>query len=369
MQKPKLAVLISFSGSGGVEASFVNLLAEFVNYPIEIDLLLIKEQGPFVDSIPKQLNRTKFKASSAILCIPELTTYLKNNHPDALLVAKDRAARAAIIAKKLSGSKTPITVSLGTNLSASFQNKSKLQRWFRTAPMQMFYKHVNKVIGVSQGVCDDLVKVAQIPSTKTITIDNPVITPKMLELAQQPLDFQWLKDSRYKVIIGVGRLGEQKDFKTLINAFSIGYKTHPGLRLVILGEGKYRQQLELQVAALQISESVYFAGFVENPFKWIGKADVFALSSRWEGSGNVLTEAMALGIPVVSTDCPSGPSKMLQGGKLGTLVPIGDHVALSKAIIDTLNNALPPNTLKNGVKSYWASESAKHHLQALNLIN
>ena len=135
-----------------------------------------------------------------------------------------------------------------------------------------------------------------------------------------------------------GRLTPQKDFPPLLRAFCLVRKEIPGAKLIILGEGRERLRLEQLAAELGLPGSAQFPGFVLNPFAFMARAAVFVLSSRWEGFGNVLVEAMACGTPVVSTDCPSGPSEILDGGTFGRLVPPGDAAALAEAILSELRS-------------------------------
>jgi glycosyltransferase involved in cell wall biosynthesis len=162
----------------------------------------------------------------------------------------------------------------------------------------------------------------------------------------------------------VGRLQEQKDFPTLIRAFALVRQVRP-CRLVILGDGSGRAGLLALVGSLGLAKEVDLPGFQTNPYPFLGRAALFALSSAWEGSPNALTEAMALGTPVVSTDCPSGPWELLDGGRFGALVPVGDAPALAAAMASTLDKHLPPEILKAAVSEYTQETSARHYLDAL----
>jgi glycosyltransferase involved in cell wall biosynthesis len=159
--------------------------------------------------------------------------------------------------------------------------------------------------------------------------------------AEEPLTHPWFSSNQPPVILAVGRLVKQKDFDTLIRAFGLVRKERPA-RLMVLGEGREREKLLALIKNLGLEQDVTLHGFVENPFKYIKHAAVFVLSSLWEGFGNVIVEAMALGTPVVATECPSGPSEILEEGKWGRLVPPGDVDALAQSIIDTLDDSNPP---------------------------
>lgn len=366
--KPRLAVLLSLSGSGGVEKMVLNLIPEFLAQGIQVDLLAIfrkpsatswRIEGPGARVIDLGVKHTS-------LAIPALVRYLRAERPTALLAAKDRAIRAAILARTLSSVKFRLVGRLGTNLSAAMERKSAWNRWLRCQPMRWIYPAVDHIVAVSEGVASDTLAITGIPPEKVSVIRNPVVTPQTLENAQAPVDHPWMNDASIPVILGVGRLTRQKDFATLIRAFAV-VRARQATRLVILGEGKLRGELETLAGNLGVADSVSLPGYVENPHAWMARATLFVLSSRWEGSPNVLTEALALGTPVVATDCPSGPREILADGHYGALVPPGDSFLLSEAIMSTLSRPHPPSFLRHAAKQYYSPLSAHHYLQALGL--
>jgi glycosyltransferase involved in cell wall biosynthesis len=171
---------------------------------------------------------------------------------------------------------------------------------------------------------------------KIKVIYNPVITPELFAKAEEPLDHPWFRPGEPPVVLGVGRLTQAKDFPTLIRAFALVRKERPA-RLMILGEGEERPKLEALVRELGLEEDVALPGFVGNPYKYIARAGVFVLSSAWEGLPTTLVEALALGTPVVSTNCKSGPEEILEEGRWGRLVPVGNIEELAKAIGESLS--------------------------------
>jgi len=203
--------------------------------------------------------------------------------------------------------------------------------------MSRLYPQAHNIVAVSQGVAEDLSTLIQLSPDRVTVIYNPVITPNLLEQALAPLTHPWFEREQPPVILGAGRLSLQKDFPTLLRAFAL-VRQHRPARLVILGEGEERANLERLAIELGIQNDVSMPGFVDNPFAFMAKASVFVLSSAWEGFGNVLVEALACGCPVVATDCRSGPREILDNGRYGRLVPVGDHEALAKAILETLDN-------------------------------
>jgi len=361
-----LGVLISFSGDGGVERMVLNLVAEFARRGLVVDLLTIRAQGGHLNALPDSVRPVRFRAQHTLTCLPELMSYLRRTPPKALLVAKDRAGRAALVARRFSGAKLPVWIRLGTNLSAALERKSALARWWRTAPMRRFYAMADGVIAVSEGVAEDTRKITGLPAGRVRVIRNPVITGRLAELAQAPVPHPWLADKIVPVILGVGRLTVQKDFATLLKAFARVQAQQPA-RLIILGEGGQRALLERSVRDLGLADHVALPGFQANPYAFLAHADLFVLSSAWEGSPNALTEALALGVPSVSTDCPSGPREILQGGRFGPLVKIGDVEGMARAMLEVLRAPRPAAELRAAVAEYNAATSAGRYLECLGL--
>jgi glycosyltransferase involved in cell wall biosynthesis len=361
---PRLAVLISFSGAGGVERMVMNLIREFSKRDLQIDLLAIRSDSAHLDDIPNKIRIIPLRARHALTAVPELIGYLRREKPTAMLVAKDRAGRAALLARKFSGSTTRIAIRLGTNLSTALEDKSSLQRWLRTAPMRSLYCMAEQIIAVSQGVAEDTRKITGLPMSRITVIRNPVITQRLKEQAQQPVPHSWLEDHSIPVIMGAGRLTRQKDFHTLVRAFALLRQQQPA-RLIILGEGKDRNSLQQLATALQVEKDFLLPGFQKNLYAWLSRSRLFVLSSLWEGSPNVLTEALALGIPSVATRCPSGPDEILQNGRIGILVEMGNAESLAAAMLATLNNPHPADFLQAAVAEYNAATSASRYLQIL----
>ncbi|MCO5762899.1 MAG: glycosyltransferase [Chromatiaceae bacterium] len=361
---PRLAVLASFSGSGGVERMLVNLISGFVAAGRRVDLLLIRDQGPHLASLPEEVERIPLGSQHSLLAIPALARYLRHRRPQALLAAKDRAGRAAVLARALAGVNTRLVLRLGTNLSASLEGRSALRRFWRYWPIRQLYPRIDRIIAVSAGVAMDTAAIAGLPRETIMVIRNPVITPDLTQRAAEPCPHPWFHDAGPPVLVGAGRLQRQKDFPTLIRAFARVRQTRP-CRLVIIGEGRERPALEALIGQLGLTGQVDLPGFQANPLPFLAHASLFVLSSAWEGSPNVLTEAMALGTPVVATDCPSGPAELLDGGRIAPLVPVGDPEALARMVLATLDQPTPAARLKDAVADYDQAYSARRYLAEL----
>ena len=362
----KLAVFISFSGEGGVERMVSTLIQAFTERQYEVDLLLIKARGGHLQALPEAVNKIKLGSDHSWLTLWPLIKYLRKEKPTALLAVKHRAIMVALIARRLAGVETRIVGRLGTNVSTALKGKGRFRTWLWHRSMQSVYPMADLLIPVSNGVADDIEAISRIDRGKLRVIRNPVVTPQTHQLAEAPLTHPWFEGGQPPVILGAGRFTRQKDFPTLIRAFAL-LRRKQVCRLVILGKGGDQASCRELAQALGVADDVDFPGFDANPFRYMRRASLFVLSSAWEGSPNVLAEALAVGTPVVATHCPSGPFEILQNGKFGPLVPVGDEQAMAAAMGETLANPLPADTLRQAVAEYSAERSAKRYLQALHI--
>jgi glycosyltransferase involved in cell wall biosynthesis len=266
----------------------------------------------------------------------------------------------ALLASQISFSKVPLVIAEHSAASVSFDENPGMKSAIHKVLMRYLYPRAAKIVAVSQGVANELVTILHLRSDQVHVIWNPIVSDRLIAASTAPVAHRWFWDRSIPIILSVGRLTEAKDFHTLIRALgrAMGIRK---LRLIILGEGALRVSLETLISELCLSEYVDLHGFVDNPFAWMKKADLFVLSSRWEGFGNVLVEAMACGTPVVSTDCPGGPAEILEQGKWGRLVPVGDEEALAQAMLESLEKARPSAieramefSITRAADSYWS---------------
>jgi glycosyltransferase involved in cell wall biosynthesis len=226
------------------------------------------------------------------------------------------------------------------------------------------YPWADAIIAVSGGVADDLVRLTDIPRERITTIYNPVLTPELLAGASEPPPHAWLAARDVPVVLGVGKLKIQKDFATLIRAFA-RLRTARAAKLVILGDGALRGDLERLARELGLAADVALPGYDPNPWAWMAHASVFVLSSAWEGLPGVLIEAMACGCPVVSTDCPSGPAEILEQGAYGPLVPVRDDAALAAAILSVLDSTPDSEQLRSRASAFAVAPAVDAYLAVL----
>jgi glycosyltransferase involved in cell wall biosynthesis len=354
MSDRRIAFFLPTLAGGGAERVALNLLKGMQERGISLDLVVVNTEGPYLEQVPDLVQLVNLGKARVMNAIPALARYLQENQPIGLLSHMNHANIGAILAKDLARSKTKLVVVEHDTLSAS---KSKLRRSKFLPPMMKFlYPRADAIVGVSQGVAEDLDCQLGFKPGTVKTVYNPVIDRDLISKSQATLVHPWFQPDSPPVFLAVGRLSPQKDFANLIQAFAI-VRQQQAACLIILGEGETRSELEAQIAALGIAEDVSLPGFVQNPYAYMSHATTFVLSSRWEGLPTVLIEAMACGCNVVATDCPSGPQEILAAGKYGLLVPIANASALAAAMLQTLEMPMMRATsIERGM--YFSTERA-----------
>lgn len=340
----RIAILMpSLFGAGG-QRSMLNLAHGIAKSGYAVDLVLVQAEGEFMDQVRPPVRLVNLKASRVLTSIPALVSYLRRERPYAMLSVFGYVNIMALWAWRLASVPTRLFVNEQNTVSQEAGNASSWSVRMTPRLIKRFYPWANGIVVVSQGVREDLTQLTNIPEERINVIYNPsVMGTDVLEKAQVPINHPWFEPGQPPVLVAVGRLQIQKDYPTLIKAFDRVRRTLP-VRLLILGEGKERPLLEQLIDELGLKKDVQLPGFVTNPYAYMANASLFVLSSRWEGLPTVLIEALCCGTPVVATDCPSGPREILQNGRYGRLVPVGDVDALAQAIIKSLNNDLqkPP---------------------------
>jgi glycosyltransferase involved in cell wall biosynthesis len=315
----------------------INLTEGFLLRGEKVDLLLAQKEGAFLKTIPKGASLVDLNASRVRYAIGGLVSYLRQNRPIGLLSSMDHSNVVALIARDLARVQTRVVVSLHTTLSATMIGVPFWRRKLMPHFLRLSYRRADAVVAVSEGVANDASNVTGFPRERFQVIYNPVVTPELIVKAAESVEHPWFNIGEPPVLLAVGRLTEPKDYGLLIQAVKMVRQTRP-VRLIVLGEGEERPALESLVADLDLQDFVALPGFVSNPYAYMRHARLFVLSSRREGLPTVLIEAMAVGVPVVATDCPSGPFEILKGGKLGALVPVGDSSSLAEAILQALES-------------------------------
>jgi glycosyltransferase involved in cell wall biosynthesis len=336
----RVAVFAASMRGGGAERSMANLAKGITKRGYQVDLVLARAEGPYLQDLPESIRVVDLNASRVIKSAPALIRYLRRERPDAMISSVDYVNIVALWARRLSGVKTRLVINEQNNLSMHTANaasrREKLMPWLA----RRYYKWANAIVAVSAGVQEDLADVIRLPLDRIDVIYNPSVSESDVQAsANQVVEHPWFQDQQIPVLLAVGRLTAQKDYPTLLRAFA-RLRSEKLVRLVILGEGEDREMLEALVRDLNMTEDVSLPGFAENPFAYMARASLFVMSSRWEGLPTVLVEALCCGTPVVSTDCPSGPREILRDPRCGRLVPVADVNALSAAIKSALDGEL-----------------------------
>lgn len=361
----KLALFVPDLRGGGAERVMLVLAGAFAGRGFDVDLVLARAVGEYLSHVPENVRLVDLQAPRLRTTPARLARYLRQVRPAALLSAYDQLNLLAIVARQLSRIKPRLVCTVHVDLSTHLKLEPRTfrKRTYASLLRAMLYR-ADHVVCVSQGVADSLVTRVGVSPDHVSVIYNPVSIERIRILAEEPVDHPWFQEGAPPVILGVGRLDPQKDYPTLMRAFALLRKKQP-TRLVILGEGRERAHLERLARELSIKHDVWLPGFVENPYKYMKRCSVLALSSRWEGFSLALVEGMALGVSVVSTDCPSGPREVLEGGKWGRLVPVGDCEALARALEEALRAPIvaPPETLER----FNVERVASQYLKVLGL--
>ena len=363
MDRTKIAFFLPNLAGGGAEKVSINLLREMVKYKnLQIDLLLGNAEGDFIDDVPEGVNVIDLKTNRVLKTLPALIMYLRNSKPYSLLSHISHTNVVALLAKRISNTNVRVFVVEHNNLSA--RNTFLLRKRMLRPLMKWLYPSAEHVVAVSEGVANTIHHQLKLNQTKIVTIYNPVVMPEIFEKMKVDLPHQWLNENTIPVFLAVGRFTEQKDFSNLLEAFATTLKSIQA-KLIILGDGKLRAELERKIATLDLNNHVSMPGFSENPYSFMSRATCFVLSSRYEGLPTVLIEAMACGCNVVSTNCPSGPSEILKNGTLGILVPIEDHKKLAEAMVDSVKSPTSSEALKQRAEAFTPSAVVPKYVSLL----
>ena len=362
----RLAVFLATSGHSGVDRLMRNLIGEFARRGLSVDLLRIRNHGPYFDPPSGSVGVVSLGAAHINSSLVPLVRYLRRVRPQALLCDKDRVNRIALWARQIARVPTRVAVRIGTTVSVQLATRSPWVRSWPLFAMRRFYPWADAVIFPSQGAASDFAALTGFPPERLHVIPNAVVDPELNRLSQEAPKHPWLTRDGPPLILSVGELCARKDFATLIKAFARVQARRP-CRLMILGEGRERGHLERITWTLRVNEQLALPGFVTNPYVYMAHAYALVLSSRFEGLPTVLIEAMALGRPVVATDCPHGPREILQDGAFGPLTPLGDAGALADGIAEVLSNPQPPEALRARAMDFHVERVVAAYIEALGL--
>jgi glycosyltransferase involved in cell wall biosynthesis len=334
---------------GGVERNIAILSREFAARGVRTSTLTlgVENENPSarVSGAPAL---THLGVGRAIAAVVPLAKHLRRTRPDILLSFQSYANVIAVLANLLAGRPSRVIVSERTAISqergvyTARRRNNPLKNALLVLLMRVCYRTADGMTANSHDGARDLETVLGLPPLSVRVLYNPTFDPAIRQKAREPFHHPFFAGhhaaatARIPVIVGAGRLSPQKDFATLVRAFAL-VRAHRPCRLVIVGEGEERGALQNLAESLGVAVDFDMTGFDVNPWRIIARADVFALSSLWEGLPNVLIEAVALDVPVVSTSCLSGPREILCDGRGGMLVPPGDAAGMAAALVHVLD--------------------------------
>ena len=381
----KVGFFIPSVGRGGVESSLAKLLHALSDAGLELTVLYGEAPTDWLDSIrdsakPVRLRQRPLlpfaarifdaRASISLSLVRDLAQYLKQGDIDVLVGYQSGAV--ALFAKWRAGVDTPVIVRESTVPSIAYKYESKTWSFFKKRVKSFAFSRADAVVSVSQGASDDLTDNFGVPESMIEVIYNPAIPEHVESLKFEKIEHSWFDESStVPVVVSVGRLTREKDCPTTLRAVAELSKTRE-VRLVMVGDGPLLQDLQVLAAELGIEPSVWFAGHQRNPYRFMGQSSVFVLTSIYEGIANVLAEALASGAPVVATDCPTGPTEVLLGGRAGLLVPVGDQVAVANAIGRFLDNPSLQESFSSGIaesiKRFQPEMAAKAYVELIKKL-
>lgn len=355
---PSLSFYIPNMTVGGAEQVTINIVNGLFGRGYDVELVLShpygKLQSELDDGVPVvALGESRVPVAGIFAHVPRLVRYLEETQPDAFISQVTHANVVCLLAGRLADADTTMipTEHNAFDVEPPDSLKSSVLRRLavRTLPT------ADELIAVSQGVADSIVTKTGVGTDDVHVLHNPIDVGAIRERATEPVEHDWIEDDDLDVVLFVGRLHPQKDLDTWLRAFERVHQSHPATRAVIAGQGPLQEDLIETAARLGIADVVSVPGYVDNPYRFMQQASVFLLSSRFEGLPTVLIEAMACGCPVVSTDCPSGPSEILGDDRYGRLVPVGDEGRIATAVERTLADPVDSAVLRQRAEDFEPS--------------
>lgn len=353
MASPRVALYLPAFRDGGAQHVTVNIANGLAEHGYPVDLVVSYRSGVFSDHVSEavsviDLETPELPGLGVGAAVPALRRYLERTDPAILFSAMTFANVVALVARMTADSETRVVVTEHRMFGEPDGPKDR----FVSGLAARLYPSADHVLGVSSGVVSSVVRHTNVAREQVSVMHNPIDIDHIRAASGDPVDHPWVSDPSIQLVFTAARLEPVKDLSTLIGAFESVSERRPGTRLLIGGRGTRGETLRELVAERGLDEVVELPGYIDNPYAYMSNAETFALSSRHEGLPTVLIEALACGCPVVSTDCPSGPSAILREGEYGRLVPVGDPDALADGIVATIDDPPPSEHLRGRAEDF-----------------
>jgi glycosyltransferase involved in cell wall biosynthesis len=362
---PRIA-LFTTALDGGIGKNIVNHSNELLRRGYAVSVLVHRRNPSYERQLGEGAEVVHLSTSHPVAGVPGVVRFLRRRLPQAMRITNVRLCVLALRARAIAGAPTRLVASLHNTYSVMYRDLGSFKMARRISRWKRYYPRLDGIVAVSEGVRRDFSALSGVPLERITKIYNPVVTPELRKLAQAPIEHPWLADRKCPVIVTVGHLVEQKNFSLLIDAFARLRARQPA-RLIIVGGGELIGPLRASAQATSYPEDIDLVGHRDNPFPFLEAADLFVLSSDFEGLPTVLIEALACGAPIVSTDCPSGPREILEEGRYGRIVPPGDTAALAQAMEQTLSGPPDRDHQREGAERFTVERSIDAYLDLFGL--
>lgn len=359
-----IAILLPDLRGGGAERLHVHLANDWAGRGLKVEFALMCKEGDLLQSLDHRVGVRNLDVARIRSLFLPLVRYFRTVRPSIVIAAMWPLTSIAIAAWRMAGRPGRLFVSDHSQLSISAVREMGIPQWLIGNAIRFTYPLASGVVAVSKGVKADLRSLGRLDSSVVRVIYNPTAVGIPFERGGESERAALWGTATARNILSVGTLKAQKDHATLIRAFAM-LPPECDARLTILGEGSLRRDLEQLIRDLKLQDRVRLAGFVLDPYPWYRTADLFVLSSRWEGFGNVIVEALECGVPVVSTDCASGPAEILEDGRYGRLVPVQDPAAMASAIVASLAEQPDVERLRSRARDFSVSTISDQYLDYL----
>jgi glycosyltransferase involved in cell wall biosynthesis len=364
-QPQKITFFLASLEGGGIQKATMRLIQEFIKKNIQVALVAVNAHGHVRNEIPEGCSVIDLKRVKTRYAFFRLIRYLLGEKPLITISSQTHLNFLIIVARLLTGYPKHLIVREHITFNTEIAADKKIQERLRPWMIRLFYPLASRFVTVSADSAKSIHKYAGYKKEIRV-IQNGLNINSIHSMSNQPSMHPWLNGSKnVKLIIGMGRLSLQKNFSDLLKAFSL-LKNKQDYRLIILGEGPELEKLMQASRDLHIQDYVDFPGFVENPYSILARADVFVLSSKWEGFANVIIEALACGVPIVATNCPGGPSDILENKSFAKIVPMSDPSAMSNAIEEMITVRKNKEEIIELARMYDIQEIAQQYIDLIN---